>query len=418
MLPSRTPILSADEAEEARTAVTAVVDDLLHLPPERLVSRLDGRRRPSLGALEPWTALLFAYYEEATGTDLGDAVDHRLAEAHLHLASQFPSLDLFGGWCGLGWALEHLTESANGEENLAGLDAQGVALLEELAAQPKQAALDLVGGLVGLGVYLVERLPRPAARRGLELLVGHLERRAEPTPRGHLTWRTPAHLLPAHRRVEGGAWDLGVAHGVPGIVALLARIHEAGIARAAPQELLEGAVGWVLEQRLAVDDGPSYPRRLAPEEEPEPCRIAWCYGDLGIAVVLTDAGLRVGRGDWRGAGLELARHAATVRGEASGVIDPGLCHGAAGNGHLFHRLYQATGDEACRAAARHWFRETLRYRSDDRGIGGFQSNFPGHPTTPWQDDAAFLTGATGIALALLAATTELEPGWDRLLLAG
>jgi hypothetical protein len=35
----------------------------------------------------------------------------------------------------------------------------------------------------------------------------------------------------------------------------------------------------------------------------------------------------------------------------------------------------------------------------------------------WIAESGLLTGAAGIALALLAATTSVEPTWDRLLLA-
>jgi hypothetical protein len=34
----------------------------------------------------------------------------------------------------------------------------------------------------------------------------------------------------------------------------------------------------------------------------------------------------------------------------------------------------------------------------------------------WIADPGLLTGASGIALALLAATTDMEPAWDRMLL--
>src|SRR5712692_6145954 len=37
-------------------------------------------------------------------------------------------------------------------------------------------------------------------------------------------------------------------------------------------------------------------------------------------------------------------------------------------------------------------------------------------TRHWEDDPGILTGAAGIALALLAATTSIEPEWDRMLL--
>jgi hypothetical protein len=33
----------------------------------------------------------------------------------------------------------------------------------------------------------------------------------------------------------------------------------------------------------------------------------------------------------------------------------------------------------------------------------------------WRDDPCLLTGSAGTALALLAATTDVEPAWDRFL---
>jgi hypothetical protein len=50
------------------------------------------------------------------------------------------------------------------------------------------------------------------------------------------------------------------------------------------------------------------------------------------------------------------------------------------------------------------------------GIGGFMSFDPSDPIRPWTTDAGLLGGATGIALALLAAATNVEPEWDRVLL--
>jgi hypothetical protein len=34
----------------------------------------------------------------------------------------------------------------------------------------------------------------------------------------------------------------------------------------------------------------------------------------------------------------------------------------------------------------------------------------------WRNDPGFLTGSSGVGLALLAAATSVEPLWDRLLL--
>ena len=52
------------------------------------------------------------------------------------------------------------------------------------------------------------------------------------------------------------------------------------------------------------------------------------------------------------------------------MIDSGLCHGAAGVGHLFNRLYQASGDPALAEAARFWFDRALAQYQPGEGIGG------------------------------------------------
>jgi hypothetical protein len=102
------------------------------------------------------------------------------------------------------------------------------------------------------------------------------------------------------------------------------------------------------------------------------------------------------------------------------VIDPGLCHGAAGLAHIYNRIYCASGEPLFADAARRWFERTLEMRKPGLGVAGYQSWGPkaGAPRgeMEWLDDGSFLTGAIGIALALLGGIAPLEPNWDRLLL--
>jgi hypothetical protein len=77
--------------------------------------------------------------------------------------------------------------------------------------------------------------------------------------------------------------------------------------------------------------------------------------------------------------------------------------------HAFNRLYQATGELALRDAARLWLDRLLAMRRPGDGIGGFV--FP-----DVDDDPSLLFGAAGVALVLHAATTAIEPEWDRCLL--
>jgi hypothetical protein len=119
------------------------------------------------------------------------------------------------------------------------------------------------------------------------------------------------------------------------------------------------------------------------------------------------------------AALDVARHSAARPVESAGVVDAGLCHGATGVAHLFNRLYQASGEAAVAAAARTWFDRTFALRGSE-GIGGFRAWVPQGADRMgdlgWEEDPGFLTGSAGIGLALLAATTTVEPDWDRVLL--
>jgi hypothetical protein len=171
-------------------------------------------------------------------------------------------------------------------------------------------------------------------------------------------------------------------------------------------------VRWLLAQQ----EPGGFPALVATEAAEKPARLAWCYGDPGVAALL-GAARCAAEPAWECEALAIARRAAQRPPEQSGVVDAGLYHGAAGLGHLFNRLFQATGEPWLAEAARSWFARTLAMRWPGRGIGGYAARQLGSDGVPtWVADPGLLTGAAGIALALLAALTAVEPAWDRMLL--
>jgi class I lanthipeptide synthase len=115
--------------------------------------------------------------------------------------------------------------------------------------------------------------------------------------------------------------------------------------------------------------------------------------------------------------LRLGRTVAQCPASDSGVKDCGLCHGAAGVAHLFNRLFQATGEPLFKTAAVRWFGRTLQMRRPSQDVAGFFA-LEITRNKRWRAVAklGLLEGATGVALALLAAATEVEPNWDRMML--
>jgi lantibiotic modifying enzyme len=419
------PIFTGALGERAGEVIQAIADRLHQVPadwvPEGMpkLFRNGAANNPSLAGGRAGLATFYAYLAQTGAREPNQQRALQLLDDAVDLTARTSlRASLYAGFTGVAWATEYvqrvLLEHSEEDPNAA-IDE---ALVEYVSHSPWQAEYDLVYGLVGFGVYALERLPRATAVQCLEQVIDRFDETAERGPEG-ITWRTIPELLPPHQRAMApqGYYNLGVAHGVPAVIALLAEAGAAGVAHEKAQHLLDGAVPWLLARRLPDGAPACFPYWIGPGLEASAARLAWCYGDPGIAATLLLAARRVGHAGWEREAVELARRAAQRRPEDSGVLDGGLCHGAAGVAHLFNRLYQATGDEQLGDAARLWFEHTLALRRDQQGMAGFAAWMAAPDgEQSWVADPYLLTGAAGIGLALLAATSEVEPTWDRVLL--
>ena len=408
-------ILDGELGERGEAAVADIAASLANLPAD------DPTADASLSGGLAGQGLFFAYLARSSAVQgHGDAMIERIDTAIDALATQPMGDGLYSGFPGIAWTVAHLNETivddeGEGEDPNDDIDE---VILERLSLTPWPGEYDLISGLVGLGVYAVERLPKPRAVACLAQVVDRLGELAE-RPGRLATWHTPpAHLPPWQReRAPAGYHNLGLAHGIPGVVALLAAISAAGHESEASRALLEGAVAWLLEQRLPEGADACWDSWLVADVEPTPARSAWCYGDPGVAAAVMLAGFGTGNDFWVEVAVDVMGKVARRPRKGAGVIDTGLCHGAAGLAHVFNRFYQATGVELFADAARTWFERTLEMRDPERGVAGFPCYMPNPDGTPrWVDEAGLLTGAAGVGLALLAATTSVAPAWDRHLL--
>ena len=417
------PLLDGAIAKHALEAVEAVAmaipkSSVAQSSGSRLRSGQDMVHDASLAFGAAGLAIFYGYLSRTgSGSQYRQAALRFLQKAGHAVESVTMNPSLFGGFTGVAWAIAHLDgRFVNpGEDSTEAVDE---ALNDSVSRPGWKADYDLVIGLVGLGVYALERLPAAAAISCLKGVIDRLEETAENRAEG-TTWNTAPELLrPQQReRCPRGYYNLGLAHGVPGVIALLGAACAAGVRIRKARKLLDGAVAWLLRQKRRARAGSRFPAWVAPGMPRDSCRSAWCYGDPGVAAALFCAARSVGEKAWEQEALEIARGAATRPPEEAGVVDAGLCHGAAGLGHVFNRMYQATGDTTFRRAARFWLERVLAMRRPGRGIGGFSARAAREDGTRyWENDPGILAGAAGVALALLAATTSIEPAWDRMLL--
>jgi lantibiotic biosynthesis protein len=321
------------------------------------------------------------------------------------LASQPFSMSLYSGFTGIAWAAELVDRLLPGEiaDRNGDID---LALAQAVRHYPQDGPYDLIDGLAGLGAYALARWPRPAAVECLGSILAELDERARWDADGAYWW-TPASALVGPRRqlYPAGGVDVGVAHGMAGVLPLLARACSLGVAEATVRPLLDGAIRWLLAHLVDSPAGATTPSFLADGTKPGPARSAWCYGDPGVAMALLLAARELSEPGWQLAGTELAVRAARRPPEDTGVSDAGICHGTAGLAHLFSRMYQLTGEPELAGAAVAWSERTLAM-CGARGNGA----------APAWSGPGLLEGAAGIALVLLAGCLPAEPVWDQMLL--
>ena len=208
------------------------------------------------------------------------------------------SLSLFGGWTGLGWITSHLDV----DDDFVGTHVDGL-LRGALGEWPPLRGYDLISGLVGAGVFFVERLPRESAIRGLTLVLAAIEATAVETDDG-TTWFTAPEFLPEwqRERAVNGYFNLGVAHGVPGVCWLLGKLCLAGVEGSRAESLLAGSLRWLRSQHPDPELA-ELPSWIAPGVAPDPNRrMAWCYGPLGASAVALEAAKAIGGPGGRGLG--------------------------------------------------------------------------------------------------------------------
>jgi lantibiotic modifying enzyme len=389
------PLLDGDDAKRAWRRIDEIEAKLL------AATSLS----PDLFSGDAGLALFHAYHERAKAQAPNESV-RCVERAVAALADSVQTPSLYAGFTGIAFAAAHLGWGQNEDGEAGTFAAVDEALLELCAETPWTADYDLVAGLVGFGVYALERMPDPTAARCLAQVVQRLDETAERKSGGRLSWWTRPELIPPSRPSRG-EYNLGLAHGMPGVVAMLGQAAAAGVERARCHKLLEGLVAWLREQRVPEPDagraegadgarGGGYPAALMEGVVPRRARTAWCYGDPGVAVGSWVGATGVDRADWVAESIALARSAATRPSDQCGVQDAGLCHGSAGLGHIYNRLRMASGDDVIARAARHWLLDAIE--------------------RPLAAEPGLLEGAAGVGLALLAAVSNVAPEWDRVML--
>lgn len=350
------------------------------------------------------------------------------AHQWLRLAASAPisvggNADLFYGAPAIGFVLACAASSSTTYRNaLSALDDKiGRITRARLAAAAARIdrgdpltmrEFDLVHGLTGLGAYHLHRHP---THRLTHDILNYLVRITDHPPCQTKNPERPAWWLadglngqPSPDQFPHGHGNLGMAHGISGVLALLSHAVLRGITVPGIHEAIGRICSWLDQWRQPAPDGgawwPGYltidnlrTRTVEPTQRPRP---SWCYGISGTARAQQLAGLALAD-TARQHDAENAMLAALTTADHQALKpEIGLCHGTAGMLHSAWRMATDAptphlADELPNLAA-----QLLTHLPD--------------PIT----NAELMDGAAGAALALHTLGTGTAPasGWDAFLL--
>lgn len=291
---------------------------------------------------------------------------------------------------------------------------------------------DLVLGASGiLGCLVSLDSPGAAVDRAIGKLLSYLVWLAGVDAPGRERWFVaPRHYRPEqrHRLPPHGYVDLGLAHGLAGPLAALSLAWQAGYRIDGQREAVERLSRWLLTQRLADPWGPHWPDEIPYDvaarasgppqagDEASLSRPSWCYGDPGVAAALWLAGSALeDEGPCRTAMASLEGvFRRPFAGAHTGyqLFSPTICHGVGGLLAICLRFAARCSSRVIRAQVPQLVERVLYACHPDLPLGVRDQEVPGN----FVDDPGFLTGAAGVAMVLLAASTSTPPSWDRTLL--
>jgi lantibiotic modifying enzyme len=139
-------------------------------------------------------------------------------------------------------------------------------------------------------------------------------------------------------------------------------------------------------------------------------RLAWCYGDLGIAYSILYY-YRASRDiTYKDIALEIIKHCIN-RDKNTGVNDKCFCHGTSGLFYIYYKLYSIFDIKIFEKAYKYWLNLTLE---NYRNISSFETcalNIE-LKKKEYMLDLGLIEGITGIGLSLISYLDTKENDWE------
>ncbi|MEI7597134.1 MAG: lanthionine synthetase C family protein [Bacteroidota bacterium] len=320
------------------------------------------------------------------------------------------------GIAGFGWMLEYLIQKNYIDRN----DLDVFPFIDEYLQKQKieyvlNKNYDFLHGYTGVALYFFKRYKGtkeclPNIKEYLDFLD---DIKIYDIKSDGFAW-----LAPVNNEDPIKVFNLSLSHGISSIIAILSKFVIDDIFIDKSKYLLTGSIKYLLNQKIENEKSVFFPNYIELDGTySNQNRMAWCYGDLGVANSIYMAGLALNRRDL----IDFSINIFSVIGEArkgieeSLVKDSCICHGTAGICLIYFHLYKKTNIKQFKNIALYWRNETDKMACHIDGLAGYKTYYPEN-YGGLKNNISFLEGICGVGIVNSVVDFDLDPDWDECLL--
>lgn len=289
---------------------------------------------------------------------------------------------------------------------------------------PSPVFYELIQGISGVGLYCLRNLHHPIFFDMTQQIIALLISLMKPKPIAGVEvpgWYVPPELLLTdHDKASypKGNFNLGLSHGITGVVAFLSVALENEIVAEGQVEAIRQGVAWIQKHRRQHNDRFFWPAFISLDEEigesqlsSIPGKDAWCYGTPSVSRSLYLAGSALQDDALKNYALE-SFHSIFFSSPAEwNIPSPTMCHGLGGLLMMTHLMAQESGSPLL---------QEQTHRLEGMIIDSYRPEYPfgfvdlepqksgGHAKI---HKAGLLEGSAGTLLTLLSTQSPSSTSW-------
>lgn len=276
---------------------------------------------------------------------------------------------------------------------------------------------DPISGISGIGRYALMNLSQPQFQKLAEDITSTLVQYSQPlhindsqVPGWYLSPKDSINMSNPNSDPKGN-FNLGLAHGVTGVLSYLASAYLKGVKVEGHKDSIRHIANWIRDKSFMHDHTINWPYSISWDEEigkekkaKETSRDAWCYGVPGIARTLFLAGKALDDEDLKNFAGTAFKGIFLRKREKWNIPGPGLCHGIAGLLAITSEMAKEKGCEDLLSKVEELQQILIASYRPESPIG-FKDVEPcldgGHAEV---SKPGFLEGTAGVVLALFSSS--------------